>query len=190
MRIDDYVPIVGRDVVEGIKSIGETLREKELLHVNSTYVGGGVAELLKSIVPLMNDVGPKTEWKTISGDGGFFDTTKAFHNALHGASLEITQKMMEKYLEVNLSNSESLDLSKDFIFVHDPQPAALIQFRKGGKWIWRCHIDISNPNKNVWEFLMKFISRYDAMVVHIPEYKSAEFQKLQFVIPPSIDPLS
>lgn len=190
MRVDDYIPIVGRDVVESIKSLGERLKDKELLHVNSTYTGGGVAELLRSIVPLMNEVGPKTEWRTITGDKEFFDITKAFHNALHGAYTEITQKMMDKYLEVNMSNVESLDLSKDFVFVHDPQPAALVQFKKRGKWVWRSHIDISNPNRKVWDFLLKFISRYDAMVVHIPDYKRPEVQKPQFVIPPSIDPLS
>ncbi len=190
MKIDDYVPIVGEEVIAEIKRLGDDLRGKEMLHVNSTYVGGGVAELLKSLVPLMNDVGLKTEWKTISGDKEFFEVTKNFHNALHGADIEITQRMMDKYLEVNLSNAERLDLSKDFVFVHDPQPAALVQFREGGKWVWRCHIDISSPNKDVWSFLAKFVSRYDAVVVHLPDYKRLDIQKPQLVVPPSIDPLS
>lgn len=190
MKIEMYVPIVGNEEVEEIKALGEDLKGRELLHINSTYVGGGVAELLKSLVPLMNDVGLKTEWKTIVGDKEFFDVTKSFHNALHGAELEITQRMMDKYLTTNLNNVELLDLSKDYVFVHDPQPAALIQFRKGGKWVWRCHIDISAPSKGVWDFLAKFVSKYDAIVVHLPEYKRPDLQKPQFVIPPSIDPLS
>lgn len=190
MRIDDYATIVGKEFVEEIKDIGEALKGRELLHVNSTFVGGGVAELLKSIVPLMNEVGPKTEWKTISGDREFFDITKCFHNALHGASLEISQKMVDKYLEVILSNAEHMDLSRDFVFVHDPQPAALVKFREDGKWVWRCHIDISSPNKRVWDFLAKFVLRYDAIVVHLPEYRVLDFQKPQYAIPPSIDPLS
>ncbi|MEM2880968.1 MAG: glycosyltransferase [Candidatus Methanomethylicaceae archaeon] len=190
MKIDEYIPIVGEEAVEEVKRLGEDLKDRELLHINSTYVGGGVAELLKSLVPLMNDVGLKTEWKTILGDKEFFDITKSFHNALHGADIEITQGMMDKYLEVNLSNAEHLELSKDFIFVHDPQPAALIQFRKGGKWVWRCHIDISSPNRGVWDFLAKFVSKYDAVVVHLPDYKRPDLQRPQCVIPPSIDPLS
>ncbi|MGC8935815.1 MAG: glycosyltransferase [Candidatus Methanomethylicaceae archaeon] len=190
MKIEEYVPIVGNEVVEEIKALGEELKGRELLHINSTYVGGGVAELLKSLVPLMNDVGLKAEWKTIVGDKEFFDITKSFHNALHGAEIEITQRMMEKYLTTNLNNVELLDLSKDYVFVHDPQPAALVQFRKGGTWVWRCHIDISAPSKGVWDFLAKFVSKYDAIVVHLPEYKKSDLQKPQFVIPPSIDPLS
>ncbi|MEM3366509.1 MAG: glycosyltransferase [Candidatus Bathyarchaeia archaeon] len=190
MKIDEYIPIVGEEAVEEVKRLGEDLKGRELLHINSTYVGGGVAELLKSLVPLMNDVGLKTEWKTILGDKEFFDITKSFHNALHGADIEITQGMMDKYLEVNLSNAEHLELSKDLIFVHDPQPAALVQFRKGGKWVWRCHIDISSPNRGVWDFLAKFVSKYDAIVVHLPDYKRPDLQRPQFVIPPSIDPLS
>lgn len=190
MKIEEYIPIVGEKTVEEVKRLGESLKGRELLHINSTYVGGGVAELLRSLVPLMNDVGLKTEWKAIVGDREFFDITKSFHNALHGAEIEINQRMMDKYLEINLGNLEHLDLSKDFVFVHDPQPAALVQFRRGGKWIWRCHIDISSPNKRVWEFLAKFISNYDAIVVHLPDYKKPDLQKPQFVIPPSIDPLS
>jgi trehalose synthase len=190
MRIEDYIPFVGKETVEEIKSISENLKDYEVLHINSTYIGGGVAELLRSIVPLMNSIGLRTEWKIIQGDDEFFKITKNFHNAIHGENIEISQNMINKYLEVNKMNSELINLDKDFVFVHDPQPLALIQYKKNGKWLWRCHIDISNPNQNLWNFLIKLISKYDGMIVHLPEYKRQDYIGPQFIVPPSIDPLS
>jgi len=114
MRIEDYIPFVGKETVEEIKSISENLKDYEILHINSTYIGGGVAELLRSIVPLMNSIGLRTEWKIIQGDDEFFKITKNFHNAIHGENIEISQNMINKYLEVNKVNSELINLDKDF----------------------------------------------------------------------------
>lgn len=191
LRIEDYLPIVGKEAVDELKNLGEALKGKEVLHVNSTYVGGGVAELLKTIVPMMSTLGLKADWKVIKGDQEFFDVTKTFHNALHGADVMIGPEMLRKYTETNERNSREMDLAKDFVFIHDPQPAMLVEFREGeGKWIWRCHIDISTPHEGVWSFLANYINKYDAVVVHIPEYAKKDLEVQQHIIPPSIDPLS
>jgi len=191
MRIEDYSPIAGRVVVDELKSLGEDLKGEEVLHINSTYVGGGVAELLKTIIPMMSTLGLKTDWKVIKGDYEFFEITKTFHNALHGEDVKISSDMLKKYMEINEQNARELDLGKDFIFIHDPQPAPLINFRgKSGKWIWRCHIDISAPNLGAWLFLSNHINKYDAVVIHVPEYARRDLIVQQYVIPPSIDPLS
>jgi len=191
LRIEDYLPIVGKEAVDGLKNLGEDLKSKEVLHVNSTYVGGGVAELLKTIVPMMSTLGLKADWKVIKGDQEFFDATKTFHNALHGADVKISPEMLRKYTETNERNAREMDLAKDFVFIHDPQPAMLVEFREGnGKWVWRCHIDISAPQEVIWSFLSNYIKRYDAVVVHIPEYAKKDLRVQQHIIPPSIDPLS
>jgi trehalose synthase len=191
MRIEDYSPMAGRAAVDELKSLGEDLKGEKVLHINSTYIGGGVAELLKTIVPMMSALGLKADWKVIKGDAEFFEITKKIHNALHGAEVELNPDMLEKYIEINEQNARELDLVKDFIFIHDPQPAPLINFReKYGKWIWRCHIDISAPNLGTWLFLSKIINKYNAVVIHIPEYAKSDLLVQQHVIPPSIDPLS
>lgn len=191
MRIEDYQPIVGSEKIDELKTLGDGLRGQEVLHINSTYVGGGVAELLKAIVPMMKSLGLSADWKVITGTKEFFNVTKAFHNALQGYPVEITEDMLRKYEQTNLENGKNLDLRKDFIFVHDPQPAGLVDFRGGpSKWIWRCHIDISTPQPSLWEYLSRYVSRFDAVVVHIPEYSKQNLPVPQYVIPPSIDPLS
>jgi len=191
MRIEDYLPIAGKGAVDELTSLGEDLRSEEVLHINSTYVGGGVAELLKAIVPMMSALGLKADWKVMKGDSEFFDITKIIHNALHGADVEISPGMLKKYMEINEQNARELVLDKDYIFIHDPQPAPLINYReKKGKWIWRCHIDISSPNLGTWLYLSNHINKYDAVVIHIPEYTKSDLMVQQYVIPPSIDPLS
>jgi trehalose synthase len=190
LKIDDYAPIAGAEAVEDLKAVAEELRGRSVTNVNSTFVGGGVAELLKAIIPMMNALGLKAEWKVMTGDPEFFSVTKAFHNALHGTPSRITQEMLSVYEETNRRNSTALDLSSDFMFIHDPQPAMLVDFRKGGFWIWRCHIDISSPYAGIWPYLAGFVRKYDAVVVHMPEYARPDLGVTQHIIQPSIDPLS
>ncbi len=190
MRVEDYAPIVGVDAIESLKAQAEGLRGSSILNVNSTYVGGGVAELLKAIVPMMNALGLKAEWRVISGGKDFYDATKAFHNALHGAPVQITPGMLVAYEEANRRAAAEMDLAADFVFIHDPQPAMLVEFKKGGSWVWRCHIDISSPYAGIWPYLAGFVRKYDAAVVHMPEYARPDMGITQYIIPPSIDPLS
>jgi len=190
LRIDDYIPVVGAEAIDRLGAAAEGLRGRSVIHVNSTFVGGGVAELLKAIVPMMNALGLKADWKVISGNPGFFTVTKAFHNALHGTPTEITPEMLSLYEETNRRNAAGMDLSCDFAFIHDPQPAMLVDFRRGGYWIWRCHIDISSPYAGIWPYLAGFVRKYDAALVHMPEYARPDLGITQYVIPPSIDPLS
>ena len=193
VNLKDYEEIAGSEVVNEIINLGERLRGKRVVHINSTKVGGGVAEILQRLIPLLNESGVKAEWQVVRGNDEFFHVTKSFHNALHGATLPITQKMLDAYLKTNEENASLLDLNDaDFVVVHDPQPAALIEHfpRRRGKWIWRCHIDVSTPNVRVWEFLKTFVSKYDAAVFHVDKFAKKDLAIRQFIIPPPIDPLS
>jgi trehalose synthase len=158
--------------------------------VNSTKLGGGVAEMLIRIVPLMQELGVDTRWDVIRGHDEFFAVTKAMHNALQGSANQITQESCRVYRECNESNAKKLDLGGDIVVIHDPQPAALIEHRKdGGKWIWRCHIDVAHPQRRAWSLLKEIVEKYDAAVFSLPIFA----QKLtipQFLIYPSIDPLA
>jgi trehalose synthase len=190
----DYEKIVGADVINEIMALGDRLAGRRVIHINSTKVGGGVAEILQKLIPLLKECKLDIEWRVIEGDDKFFRITKDFHNALHGADLEISQEMLDHYLEVNMKNAEQMeDLSEaDFVVIHDPQPAAMIKHfpKRKGKWIWRCHIDVSTPNVRVWEFLKTFVSQYNAAVFHIDKFAKKDLLIRQFIIPPSIDPLS
>ena len=190
-KIQDYVPIVGRSTIEELRALAERLSGKVIQNVNSTFTGGGVAEILARMVPLLNQLGVDAQWATIKGDKDFFDVTKKFHNALHGRKEDISPQDFAAFLEVSKKNIEELKFHGDIQFIHDPQPIALIAKKKelGGKWIWRCHIDVSNPDKRVWEFMRNFVTDYDAAVFSAPNF-SQELPIRQFMISPSIDPLS
>jgi trehalose synthase len=159
--------------------------------VNSTAVGGGVAEILSRLVPLMRDLGLHIRWEVMKGGEDFFDVTKKVHNALHGDPLSLTDRMKETYCEVNRENLKQIDLDQDLIIIHDPQPVALIEAKKQtqAKWVWRCHIDISNPNAGVWDFLKSYVEDYDAALFSAPRF-SKPLPIPQFLFYPSIDPLS
>jgi trehalose synthase len=187
----DYVKIVGAEPIEELKKLAEGLQNSSLTHVNSTMVGGGVAEMLHSLVPLFNDLGIETRWEVIKGSPLFFKTTKCFHNALQGNHVEIADEMLERYLEINRRNAKVLDLDTSVVVVHDPQPLPLIEHRPEGcnRWIWRCHIDLAHPDQRVWKFLRSYVVRYDVVVLSMPEF--AQYLPIpQDIIPPSIDPLS
>jgi trehalose synthase len=188
-KLDDYIPIVGSGVIDDLRLAAEKLAGKSVQMVNSTAVGGGVAEILNRMVPLLNEMGIKTKWDVIHGGTDFFTVTKKFHNALHGKQEEITGHDFEIFMDTSRENIERLETKGDIVFIHDPQPIALINKKAENKWLWRCHIDVSNPDPCVWEFLNRFIARYDATVFSAPGF-SQNLPMRQFLIPPSIDALS
>ena len=144
--IDRYTPVVGEDQIRRLRELAEPLKGRRIAHINATSYGGGVAELLRATVPLLQDLGVDASWQVIHGSAPLFEVTKGFHNALQGASYDLTQQARETYLEANRRNAALLEHDYDFIFVHDPQPAAMANFSSNGKatWIWRCHIDTSS----------------------------------------------
>ncbi|MDD5505864.1 MAG: glycosyltransferase [Candidatus Omnitrophica bacterium] len=188
-KIEEYIPLVGQAVIDDLKLLGERLKGKLVQHINSTPVGGGVAEILNRMVPLLKELGVDTKWDVIKGGEQFFEVTKRFHNALHGRAGEISQRDFEIFMETSQQNIENVETYGDIVFIHDPQPIALIKKRSANKWLWRCHIDVSNPNEKVWQFLMDFIIKYDSAVFSAPAF-SRKLPIRQFLIPPSIDPLS
>lgn len=190
-RIQDYEPIVGRSYIEELRMLGDRLSGKIIQSINSTYIGGGVAEILSHMVPLFNQLGVDIRWNVIRGNDGFFEVTKKFHNALHGKDEKVSPEDFSLFLEVSRRNLDELKFYGDIFFVHDPQPVGLIAKKKelGRKWVWRCHIDVSNPNREVWNFLRGFILDYDAVVFSSPNF-AQKLPARQFLIPPAIDPLS
>ncbi len=188
---ENYRKIVGDDVIAEIYKKARKLYGKYILNINSTYQGGGVAEILSSLVPLMNNTGIDAEWRILHGNPDFFTVTKKFHNALQGAKINLTDLKKKLYTETNGDFAIYTHIKHDAVMIHDPQPLPLITFyRKRQPWIWRCHIDLTNPNKEVWDYLKSFILRYDAVIVSMEEYKRKDLPVQQFVIPPAIDPLT
>jgi trehalose synthase len=187
--ISQYAGISPRGDLLLLRKLGEKLQKKSFLHVNSTKAGGGVAEILQRIIPILNGLGISARWEIIEGDDKFFDITKKIHNAIQGNPEKITKDMWDHHYEINKMNAGRLDLEANAVLIHDPQPAPLIKFRKKGKWIWRCHIDVSNPVKEVCDYLMRYCSKYNAAVFSVAKFARAMAID-EFIIPPSIDPLS
>ncbi|RMF88064.1 MAG: glycosyltransferase [Nitrospinota bacterium] len=191
--LENYRPVVGEQVLAEIRSVAGELQGLRVLHLNSTSSGGGVAELLDSMVPLLCDVGLQAEWRVLCKDPEFFQVTKQFHNALQGGDLILTEAMKERYLERNRQCSAMLEEAYDVIVVHDPQPAAIRQFHgpARARWIWRCHIDTSEPHPEVWAFLQPFVEEYDVAVFTMAQFVPPHLHRPRIVcIPPAIDPLS
>jgi trehalose synthase len=188
--LQDYEQFIGPEAVERISQKAERLRGLHVAHVNSTYYGGGVAELLSSLTLLMNSVGIKTGWRAIQGSPDFFSITKKLHNALQGGKINLSERKKDIYEDIIYENSVRNHLDHDMVIIHDPQPLSMVgHYKKKGPWVWRCHVDLSSPNRQVWDYLKRFVEYYDAMVVSIPEYK----QKLntpQVCFMPAIDPFS
>jgi len=191
VNIEDYAPIIGEGALEELFLLAKKLEGKTILNVNSTAVGGGVAEILTRMIPLQKQLGVNARWDVIKGDERFFVITKNMHNALHGAHVDISDEDFAYFLDVNRANTSEVDLSHDFILVHDPQPVALIEKRKeiGRNWLWRCHIDFSTPDPRTWNFLKNYIDWYDGAVFSAPSF-ARELAIKQILISPSIDPLS
>jgi trehalose synthase len=190
----DYESIVGEETIERIREAALFLKGARVVHINATAYGGGVAEILQTLVPLMRDAGLDAQWQVIVGEQDFFVITKSIHNALQGHAIEFSDEMREKFLRNNELNAKIFEGEYDFVVVHDPQPAALLHYhgREGGKhWIWRCHIDTSTPYMPVRDFLKPYLLEYDAAIYTLQEYVGSgmTFPKL-YMIPPSIDPLA
>jgi trehalose synthase len=189
--LDDYIPILGKAEINELRTLASRLGKRSIQMVNSTAVGGGVAEMLNRIVPLLQELDLSVRWDVITGGDDFFAITKAFHNALHGGAYDLPDESFKTFLAYNDQNRARLQFDSEFIVIHDPQPAALIDARNGGMnhWIWRCHIDLSHPNKKVWDFLAPYITKYDCAIFSSPEF-SRKLPVPQYLFYPTIDPLA
>jgi trehalose synthase len=190
IQIEDYRKFVGAETIERIREKARPLQGLHVTHINSTYYGGGVAELLSSLSLLMNSVGIKTGWRVIQGSPDFFSITKKMHNALQGGEINLTKRKKEIYEEIVYENSVRNHLDHDVVVIHDPQPLPLINhYRKKGPWIWRCHLDLSKPNKELWSYLAQFTEKYDAVILSLKEYKQ-KLRTPQVFFFPAIDPFT
>jgi trehalose synthase len=192
--IQEYEQVVGRAPISQLYQLAERLKNATVVHVNSTKEGGGVAEILNWLIPMMNELGLKASWEVIQGRDDYFKTTKAFHNGLQGNAIHLTKSMISAYEDTVAENAAKLRPileEADFVFIHDPQPAALLQHcpNRKGKWIWRCHIDASHPFREVWQYIKGKVSAYDASVFSMADF-AQPLPNPQFLIAPSIDPLS
>ncbi|OQX81159.1 MAG: glycosyl transferase family 1 [Candidatus Omnitrophica bacterium 4484_70.1] len=190
-KIDKYREIIGDEVVDELYILADKVVNLNIQNVNSTSLGGGVAEILNRIVPLMQDLGINVWWDTLQGDRKFFNITKKIHNGLHGVDVELKDDELDYFLEVNEKNADRFDRWGDIVFIHDPQPLPLVKRKKkvGGEWAWRCHVDFSHPKKKIWAFLRKFIEKYNVSVFSAPSF-ARRLSIRQVLVYPSIDPLS
>jgi len=188
--VEEYAPLIGAESVDRILGKARGLQDYHLVNVNSTYYGGGVAEILASLTLLLNTAGLKTGWRVIQGRPDFFSITKKMHNALQGSDINLSDLKQEVYEEVIYENAVRMHLDHDLVVVHDPQPLPLIRhFRKKAPWIWRCHVDLSNPHQGLWAYLTQFIESYDAIVLSLPEYAQNIGPPQRFIMP-AINPFS
>jgi trehalose synthase len=188
--LEDYVPLIGEHAVERILYKAKRLRDLRVLHVSSTFYGGGVAEMLSSSTLLARNLGIKADWRLIQGSPDFFNVTKKLHNAPQGGEINLTELKKEVYQEVNFQNALRMDMNYDFVVVHDPQPLPLIDhYRHTCPWVWRCHVDLSEPNPEVWTYLRGFVEKYDAVVLSLPEY-AQDIAPPQAFVMPAINPFS
>jgi trehalose synthase len=192
--LEKYAKVTGQDVIEHLRQLAAPLSGLRVVHVNSTRIGGGVAEILHKMVPLMAELGIETHWEVISGESDFYQCTKGFHNAIQGYAVNIPENLLNVYEMVNQQTAETLHEklnSADLVIIHDPQPAGLINhfLSRNGKWVWRCHIDVSRPFRPVWKYLKKFVSKYDASIFSLPAF-AQQLPHPIYLIAPSIDPLN
>lgn len=196
--LDDYRAIIGDERIDEIRELVTPLAGARVLHVNATPFGGGVAEILSTLVPLMTDLGLQAEWRVIVGPDEFYNATKAMHNSLQGMPVDWTDAMQESWLEVNRQNAESFTEQYDYVVIHDPQPAAMLSTLRSehagqvdGKWVWRCHIDLTEAQPAMWDLLRPYVNRFDGAIFTSAEYvRSGLDDPLIFIVPPAIDPLS
>ncbi len=189
IELEQYREFAPKGTVEFLNRLSELVKGRSFLHVTAVRYGGGMPEVLRRLTPMMKALGVEARWEVIAGVQEFFDVAKKLSNALQGQEQHLTEEMYQTYLQVNQRNAQALNLDADLIMIHDPQPAALIEHRKRGHWIWRCHLDIAQPQRWAWRFVRHFVVRYDAAIFSLPDFA----QRLpipQFVVHPSIDPLS
>jgi trehalose synthase len=190
VSVEDYEPLVGAETVERLLKKAEALRDIHIVNVSSTYYGGGVAEILSSLTLLMNASGIRSGWRVIQGRPDFFSVTKKMHNALQGGDIKLTDLKVKIYEEVAFENAARVHIDHDVVIVHDPQPLPLIlHFRKKAPWVWRCHLDMSNPHPDVWDYLAPLVERYDAVIMSLPEYAQKLSTPQRFIMP-AINPFS
>lgn len=190
ITLEDYEQLIGAEAIDRINRKAESLSGLHVANVNSTYYGGGVAELLSSLTLLMNSVGIKTGWRAIQGSPDYFSITKKMHNALQGGKINLSDRKKELYEEVIYENAIRNHLTHDMVIIHDPQPLPIIKhYKKKGPWIWRCHIDFSNPNKELWNYLKIFAEQYDAVIFSIDDYQQS-LSTPQLFFMPAINPFS
>ncbi len=192
--LDNYADVTGHDVIDHLRQLAAPLQGAKVVHVNSTRTGGGVAEILDKLVPLMNELGVDTGWEVITGDEAFYTCTKHFHNALQGNRIDVGPDLLRAFEATNAQNAEELRATleaADVVFIHDPQPAPMLSLmpKRKGKWVWRCHVDISRPHRPVWRYLRNFVAPYDASVFSLASF-ARPLPHPTYLIPPSIDPLS
>jgi trehalose synthase len=191
IKLQDYAKVTRPQNFEEILMLGEKLAGKTVKMVNATRVGGGVAEMLHRVVPLFNELGLNMKWEVIKGTDDFYNVTKAFHNALHGKEEKFTPQMFKLFEEINAENVKNMTFDEDIVVIHDPQPAGLIEAKSKspGKWVWRCHIDTSHPDPRVWDFLKKYVTKYDGSIFSAPSF-ARELPIPQYMIYPAIDPFA
>ena len=190
VKLVNYEKLVGAHTVDRISKKAEKLKDFDVAHINSTYYGGGVAEILSSLTLLMNSVGIKTEWRVIQGSPDFFSITKKVHNALQGEKLNLSRRKTDIYESVIYDNSLRNHLNHDLVIIHDPQPLGMINhYKKHCPWVWRCHLDLSCPNKRLWNYMVPYIEKYDAVILTLKEYKKT-LKTPQVFFMPAIDPFS
>ena len=183
-RVEDYKKFIGSEAVDRIISKAKVLKDLSVVNINSTYYGGGVAEILTSLTLLLNSLGIRTEWRVIQGTPDFFNITKKMHNALQGGLINLTKKKKEIYERVNFENSARNFLNHDFVIVHDPQPLPFIRYYKEKSyWIWRCHIDLTNPKRELLNYLTDFIEEYDAIIMSSKDF-AQNFTPTQYFMMP------
>ncbi len=189
--LEEYRDVVGEEVISSIYRKARTLYGLKVININSTFYGGGVAEILNTFVPLMNDAGVEADWRILRGTPDFFDITKKFHNGLQGDRINLTQIKKSLYTQASETFASYCHIDDDCVIIHDPQPLPLIKFfKKKQPWVWRCHVDLSDPDPRLWEFLKSFILRYDMVVISSPKYRREDLPVFQRVIYPAIDPMS
>ncbi len=191
VSVDDYASIIGTGEIEEMRALARRLEGRTAKMVNSTAVGGGVAEILNRLVPLLQDIGLPTRWEVITGGDDFFAVTKQFHNALHGTPYDVRWQAFEIFQAYQQQNLNQMSFEEDFVVIHDPQPIGLVRAREQRRahWVWRCHIDVSKPHPLIWDFLLQYVRQYDAVLISSPAF-TRPLPIPQYLFYPSIDPLA
>jgi len=188
-ELDEYRDFAPKGTVEFLYRLSDQVAKRSFLHVSAGRYGGGLAEILRRLVPMMNQLGIDARWEVLAGDQEFFQITRRLTNALQSQDDHLTEQMQQVYLKINQRTAQTLNLEADLVMIHDPPPAALIEHRKGGTWLWRCYVDLAKPQQHSWNFLRRFIVGYDAAIFSLPGF-AHRLPIPQFLIFPSIDPLS
>lgn len=190
LRIEQYEPLIGAEAVERIMLKAKRLNDLRVVNISSTFYGGGVAEILSSLTLAQRAIGIRADWRLIQGSPDFFSVTKKLHNALQGADIDLTDLKRHHYEQVVFQNALRMDLDADVVVIHDPQPLPLVtHFRRTCPWVWRCHVDLSQPDASVWNYLTGFIEQYDAVIMSLPDYEK-RLRTPQLFFMPAIDPFS